>query len=70
VRSALQLMGRIERLETAAEQASTPTIGQQIVDILERRAQGPRLSVEELSRCKVGRLLLQRRARAGLGYQA
>jgi hypothetical protein len=68
MRSALQLQARVERLEAAAEQAATPSIGTVVAAILDGRHPGPRLSDEELGRCKVGRLLLQRRARAELGF--
>jgi hypothetical protein len=61
------LQARVEKLE--AEQESTPSIGAQIVAILEARAPGPRLSEEELARTKMGRLLLERRRRAELDYQ-
>jgi hypothetical protein len=63
MRSLTALGARIERL--AAEQGGQ-SIGRQIVDILEGRAPGPPATDEELSRCKVGRLLLARRRRAGL----
>jgi hypothetical protein len=57
------LHARVARLEAAAEQASTPSVGRQIVDILEGRDPGPRLTDEELGRTRVGRLLLERRQR-------
>ena len=68
MRTALQLAGRIEKLEAEAREAVTPSVGRQIVDILERRAPGPRATDEELARTRMGRLLLQRQRRAGLGY--
>jgi hypothetical protein len=68
MRTALQLAGRVEKLEREARQESTPTIGAVVAAILDGRHPGPRLSDEELGRCKVGRLLLQRRARAELGF--
>jgi hypothetical protein len=68
VRTALQLVGRVERLEAEARQATTPTIGAVIAAILEGRHPVPRTSDEELGRCKVGRLLLQRRQRAEVNY--
>ena len=48
------LHARVARLEAAAEQASTPSVGRQIVDILEGRDPGPRLTDEELGRTRVG----------------
>jgi hypothetical protein len=56
---------RVEKLEAAAREAVTPSVGQQIVGILEGRAPGPRATDVELSRTRMGRLLLQRRAELG-----
>jgi hypothetical protein len=68
VRTALQLAGRIEKLEAEARDAATPTIGSVVAAILSGRP-GSRAPVpdEVLSQSKVGRLLLQRRARAESG---
>ena len=68
MRTALQLAGRIEKLEATAREATTPTLGATIAAILEGRHPVPRTSDEELGRCKVGRLLLQRRQRAEVNY--
>ena len=62
------LHARVAGLEAAAEQASTLSVGRRIVDILEGRARGPGLTDEELSRTRVGRLLLERQRRAEAGY--
>jgi hypothetical protein len=64
MRTALQLQARVERLEAEAEQASTPTIGAMVAAILDGKGLGRPLTDEELSRCRVGRLLLARRQRA------
>jgi hypothetical protein len=70
VRTALQLVGRVEKLEAEARQESTPTVGQQVAAILSGRP-GSRAPVPDkvLSQSKVGRLLLERRQRAEGGYQ-
>jgi hypothetical protein len=68
VRTALQLAGRIEKLEATAREAATPTLGATIAAILEGRHPVPRTSDEELARTRMGRLLLQRQRLAGLGY--
>jgi hypothetical protein len=68
VRTALQLLGRVAQLEAEARQESTPTIGRQIVDILEGRTPRTPVPDEELARTATGRVLLARRERAGLGY--
>jgi hypothetical protein len=69
MRTALQLQSRVERLEAAAAEASTPSVGVQVALILDGKATGPRLSDEELGRTKMGRLLLARRQRAEIGYR-
>jgi hypothetical protein len=55
---------RVARLEAEAARATTPTVGAMIAAILDGKASGPRATDEELSRSKVGRLLLERRGRA------
>lgn len=52
------------KIERLAKQQDGQSIGAQIVDILEGRARGPGLTDEDLAKSAVGRLLLQRRARA------
>ena len=65
MRSLTALGARIERL--AAEQGGQST-GAVVAAILEGRHPAPRLTDEELARTRMGRLLLQRQRRAGLGY--
>jgi hypothetical protein len=63
------LHSRVARLEVEAERQSTPSIGSVVASIL--GGKGPRapISDEELARTKVGRLLLERRRRAEIGFQ-
>jgi hypothetical protein len=60
------LQARLEKLEAEVERATTPGIGQRIVEILSGKEPRPRTSDEELAKTAVGRLLLKRRRRAGL----
>jgi hypothetical protein len=60
---------RVARLEAAAEQAATPSVGVLVVAILDGMAPGPRTPDEVLLQTRVGRLLLARRTRAGIGYR-
>jgi hypothetical protein len=62
------LRHRVARLEAAAARQGTPTIRATIAAILD--GQGPRVPIgdEELSRFAVGRLLLERRRRAGISH--
>ena len=70
MRTALQLVGRVEQLEAAARQGTTPTIGATVAAILEGRDAGPRLSDQEMARSATGRLLRERRQRwAEAGFQ-
>jgi hypothetical protein len=55
---------RVAKLEAAAGQASTPTVGAMVANILDRREPRAPLTDEELGRTRVGRLLLERRRRA------
>ena len=60
---------RVEKLEAAARQGTTPSTGATIAAILEGRHPGPRLSDQELARSATGRRLLERRQRwAEAGY--
>jgi hypothetical protein len=61
-------VGRIEKLETAARDAVTPSVGATIAAILEDREPRAPIPDEVLGRTRVGRLLVERRRRAGLGY--
>jgi len=61
LRTALQLLGRVARLEAEARDATTPSTGATIAAILEGRHPGPRLADEQLARSATGRLLLERR---------
>ena len=63
MRTALQLLGRVARLEAEARDAATPSTGATIAAILEGRDAGPRLSEEQLRQTRTGRLLLSRRQR-------
>jgi hypothetical protein len=63
VRTALQLLGRVARLEAEARDATTPTVGATIADILSGRRPGPRTTDEQMARSATGRLLLERRQR-------
>jgi hypothetical protein len=69
MRTALQLLGRVARLEAEARDAATPSTGAVVAAILEGRDAGPRTTDEELARSATGRLLLERRRRAGLAGQ-
>jgi hypothetical protein len=69
VRTALQLAGRIEKLEATAREATTPTLGAVVAAILEGRDTGPRATDDELARTRMGRLLLKRRQKAEAGFQ-
>jgi hypothetical protein len=66
MRTALQLVGRVEKLEAeAARQDGQATVAA----ILEGRVTAPRRTDEELARTAMGRLLIRRRERAALNYQ-
>jgi hypothetical protein len=69
VRTALQLLGRVARLEAEARDAATPSTGAVVAAILEGQHPGPRTTDEELAQSRTGRLLLERRRRAGLADQ-
>jgi hypothetical protein len=62
MRSLTDLGARIERL---ARQQDEPSVGITVAAILEGKHPGPRLSDEELAHTRIGRLLLERRRRAG-----
>jgi hypothetical protein len=49
MRTALQLLGRVARLEAEARDATTPTVGATIADILSGRRPGPRTTDEQMA---------------------
>jgi hypothetical protein len=57
------------KIERLAEQQGEENVGVRIVAILSGQEPRPRRSDEELAKTAVGRLLLERRRRAELGYQ-
>jgi hypothetical protein len=64
----MALHHRVAKLEAQAARATTPTVGAMIAAILDGKGFGRPLTDEELSRTRMGRLLLERRRRAEAGY--